>query len=72
MKNNVTPTSTDQTCCYADCPLPGTYYIGTNGNPGTQWICVRHLERWNQTRARFLAEGGGCEMEELGDFLERD
>jgi hypothetical protein len=66
------PTITDHTCCYANCPEPATIHIGVNGNPDTHWICWRHLERWNQTRARFIADGGGCEMEELGEPLESE
>jgi hypothetical protein len=34
-----------------------------------EWICFRDLHRWNQTRTRFLADGDGCEMEELGELL---
>jgi hypothetical protein len=55
-------------CCYANCPEPGTIHIGPNGGD-SNWICFRHLDRWNQTRARFLADGGGCEMQELGEPL---
>jgi hypothetical protein len=40
-----------------------------NGNPRTHWICFRHLERWNETRDRFLADGGGCEMQRLVELL---
>jgi hypothetical protein len=52
-------------CCYRECPEPGTIHIGINGGD-SHWICFRHLDRWNQNRARFLADGGGCEMQELG------
>jgi hypothetical protein len=55
-------------CCYAGCPEPGTIHIGVNGSD-SHWICWRHLCRWNQTRARFLADGGGCEMGELGELV---
>jgi hypothetical protein len=58
----------DFDCCYDQCPEPGTIRIGANGGD-SRWICFRHLERWNETRARFLADGGGCEMEELGELL---
>lgn len=56
-------------CCYYNCLVPGTIHIGPNGGD-SHWICFRHLDRWNQNRARFLADGGGCEMEELGELLE--
>ena len=52
-------------CCYHKCENPGTIYIGENGNPHSQWICVHHLDKWHADHARFLAEGLGCEMEEL-------
>jgi hypothetical protein len=55
----------DQDCCYIGCPEPGTLHIGENGNPDTHWICWVHYYKWNQMRARFLADGDGCEMEEL-------
>jgi hypothetical protein len=45
------------------CPHP------PNGGD-SHWICFRHLQRWNQNRARLFAESGGCEMQELGDLLE--
>jgi len=57
----------DFDCCYYQCPEEGTIHIGANGGD-SHWICFRHLGRWNQTRARFLADGGGCEMEELGEL----
>jgi len=60
----------DHNCCYYNCPEPGAFYIGPNGGDSF-WICFSHLDRWNQNRARFLADGGGCEMEELGELLER-
>jgi len=60
----------DHACCYDQCPEEGTVHIGPNGGD-SDWICFRHLERWNQTRARFLADGDGCEMEQLGELLER-
>jgi hypothetical protein len=60
---------TTHACCYHQCPEEGTIHIGTNGNPDTHWICFRHLQRWNQTRARFLADGG-CEMQELRVLLD--
>jgi len=56
-------------CRYAGCPEPGTIHIGTNGNPDTHWICFRHYHKWNADRARFLADGGGCKMQELGKLL---
>ena len=70
MSNNVMPPIlTDHSCCYADCREEDTVYIGPHGGD-SQWICFRHLHRWNQNRARFLADGGGCEMHELGELLE--
>jgi hypothetical protein len=60
----------DHNCCYYNCLEEGTIHIGMNGNPDTHWICWRHLRRWNQVRAHFLADGGGCGMEELGEPLE--
>jgi hypothetical protein len=55
-------------CCYHNCPEEGTIHIGVNGGD-SHWICWRHLSRWNQTRARFLAAGLPCEMRELGEPL---
>jgi len=55
-----------QNCCYHRCLEPGTIHVGPNGGD-SHWICRRHLERWNQDRARFLVDGGGCEMQELGE-----
>jgi hypothetical protein len=52
-------------CCYAACDRPGTIHIGENGNPDTEWICVYHYDRWHADRARFIADGFPCEMEEL-------
>ena len=52
-------------CCYYECPEPGTIHIGPNGNPDTEWICRFHRDGWNANRARFIADGGGCEMQEL-------
>jgi hypothetical protein len=62
---------TTHDCCYCHCPEPGAIHIGKNGNPDTHWICFRHYYKWNADRARFLADGGGCEMQELGELLER-
>jgi hypothetical protein len=56
-------------CCYIDCPEPGTIHIGPNGNSDTHWICFRHYRAWHDTRARFLARGLPCEMEELGELV---
>jgi hypothetical protein len=58
----------EHTCCYYNCPEPGTINLGPNGGD-SHWICFHHLERWNQNRARFLADGCGCEMQELGELL---
>lgn len=58
----------DHACCYYQCLEPGTIHIGTNGSD-SHWICFRHLDRWNQARARFIAQGLPCEMEELGELL---
>ena len=72
MSNNVMlPILTDHSCCYADCPDEGVFHIGPNGGD-SHWICFRHLNQWNQTRVRFLADGGGCEMEQLGELLEEE
>jgi hypothetical protein len=35
----------------------------------SHWICFRHLEKWNADRARFLADGHGCQMQKLGEPL---
>ena len=56
-------------CCYPDCIEDGVVHIGINGNPDTHWICWKHLDRWNQNRARFVRDGGGCEMQELEELL---
>lgn len=61
----------DHACRYYHCPEPGTVHIGPSGGD-SHWICFLHLDRWNQNRARFLADGGGCEMEELGELLEEE
>jgi hypothetical protein len=61
----------EHNCCYYECPEPGTVYIGPNGGD-SHWICFRHFDRWNQNRVRFLADGGGCEMQELGELLEEE
>jgi hypothetical protein len=52
-------------CCYHECPRLGTIYIGENGNPDSDWICDYHRDKWNADRARFLADGLECQMEEL-------
>lgn len=57
-------------CCYYNCPEAGAVYIGTNGGD-SHWICFRHYHKWNTDRARFLADGNGCDMQELGE-LPRD
>ena len=31
--------------------------------------CFCHLEKWNADRDRFLADGGGCQMQELRALL---
>jgi hypothetical protein len=56
-------------CCYHNCPREGVVHIGVNGNPDTHWICFHHLSKWNTDRSRFLADGGGCQMQELGELL---
>lgn len=56
-------------CCYYQCPEPGAIHIGVNGNPDTHWICFRQYNKWNADRALVLADGLGCEMEELGELL---
>lgn len=55
-------------CCYYQCPEEGVVHVGINGGD-SHWICWRHLNRWNQARTRFLADGGGCAMQELGELL---
>ena len=52
-------------CCYYGCQRPATIYIGENGNPETGWICTYHYDQWHADRARFLADGLPCQMEEL-------
>jgi hypothetical protein len=52
-------------CCYYKCVRPGTIFIGANGNPDTDWICAYHYDKWHADRARFIADGFPCEMEEL-------
>jgi hypothetical protein len=59
---------TDHACCYANCPDEGVDHIGPNGGD-SHWICWIHYYKWNQNRARFLADGA-CEMEELEALLE--
>jgi hypothetical protein len=58
----------DHDCCYYECPEPGTLHIGSNGGD-SHWICLNHLNKWNADRARLFADGGGCEMQELGELL---
>ena len=50
-------------CCYANCDRPGTIYIGENGNPDAEWICVYHYDKWHADRDRFIADRVPCEME---------
>jgi hypothetical protein len=57
----------DFDCCYDNCPEPGTIQIGVNGDD-SHWICFRHLEKWNADHDRFPADGGGCEMQRLGEL----
>ena len=52
-------------CCYYECDRPGVIFVGENGNPDTEWICAYHRDKWNGDRARFLADGLGCQMQEL-------
>lgn len=58
----------EHNCCYYNCPELGLVHIGTNGGD-SHWICCLHLDHWNANRARFLADGGRCEMEQLGELL---
>ena len=70
MSNNVMPPIfTDHSCCYHQCPEPGTNYVGPNGGD-SHWICWVHYDKWNADRARFLVDDGGCQMQELGELLE--
>lgn len=52
-------------CCHFNCTRPDTIYIGANGNPDTEWMCTYHYDKWHADRARVLADGLGCAMEEL-------
>jgi len=54
-------------CCYYECWEPGSIHIGANGGD-SHWICLRHYDKWNQDRARLLADGGECEMQQLGEL----
>jgi hypothetical protein len=58
----------DFDCCYFQCPEEGTIHIGVDGGD-SRWICFYHLNKWNADRARFLADGGRCEMRRLGELL---
>jgi hypothetical protein len=62
------PIMQDHDCCYYECPNPGTIHIGVNGSD-SHWICWIHYYKWNADRARFIADGGVCEMQELGELL---
>jgi hypothetical protein len=64
-KKAIKPLNLEMACCYYRCDRPGTIQIGKNGNPGTEWICAYHRDKWNADRARFLAEGLPCQMQEL-------
>jgi len=55
-------------CCYYQCSEEGRIHIGENGG-SSHWICFCHYDKWNVDRARFLADGGGCRMEKLGEPL---
>lgn len=59
---------TVHSCCYHDCPHEGIVHIGSNGGD-SDWICCLHLDHWNANRARFLADGGRCEMKKLGELV---
>jgi len=61
-------TMTHYACCYYQCPEEGVIHIGENGGD-SHWICFFHYKKWTADRGRFLADGGGCEMQELGDLL---
>lgn len=52
-------------CCYRRCARPGSIFIGETGDPDSQWVCDFHSHKWHVDRARFLADGIGCEMKEL-------
>ena len=56
-------------CCYSQCREEGAIHIGANGSD-SHWIRVRHFDYWNRASARLLADGGRCEMQELGELLE--
>jgi hypothetical protein len=55
-------------CYYYKCDRPGVIFIGLNGGD-SHWICFFHYTKWNADRARFLAQGLPCEMEELGELF---
>jgi hypothetical protein len=57
-------------CCFYKCDRHGTIFIGKNGDPETEWICEHDRDKWNADRNRFIADGGGCEMQKLGELLE--
>jgi hypothetical protein len=52
-------------CCYSRCERPGSLFIGATSNAETDWICAYHRDKWNADRARFLADGLPCQMQEL-------
>ena len=64
-KKAVKPLNCEMACCYNKCDRPGTIHIGENGNPDSEWICAYHRDKWNADRARFLADGLGCQMQGL-------
>lgn len=55
-------------CCYDQCSEPGAIHIGRNGGD-SHWICFYHFDTWHAQRARFLVDGLGSEMEQLGELL---
>jgi hypothetical protein len=58
----------DHICCYINSPEPGTIHIGVNGGD-SPWIRFCHYDRWNATAPASSADGGGYEMQGLGELL---
>jgi hypothetical protein len=54
----------DHACCYYQCHEEGTVHIGPHDGD-SHWICFRLRQRWNQNRARLLADGGGVQILDL-------
>ncbi len=59
----ILPQMNEYPCCFWHCLEEGVIHIGFNGGD-SHWICWRHYIWWSETRARLLADGGPCEMEQ--------